>query len=548
MRPSIARGPRTLRVAALASLACALGVPALAQDALIPAPLTQPGVLGPFDGAEFGQRIAAVGDLLVVGAPIAKSSAGDTGAAFVYRLVGADWVLEAELLPSAPQVGSRVGIDVDTDGQRVIVGADFADLDGAVNGEATGGAYIFEQVGGTWTEVAVLVPQLPDPNALYGTAVAIDGDVALMASKEGLRPVPVYRRDGGGAWNLEDQLVPPAANPTSGFGVNVDVSGDRLMLGASNVQKDGVDFVGAISWWQFTNGTWVERALLQPPAEPFLYAGLEFALEGDLLVVGHPFVSTEGAFSAGRVSVFEKVENGWDHTFLTDGPIHPFGQFGRSVDVDNGRLLIGQRAWNSLTPDEAGRIHLYEPFGSGWSRVRTEFSPAADLNDNFGDSVALVGDDALVGAPFADAPFQNAGQVWAFDVRPLTASADPISLSAGGTQSFDLVGGTQRAGWIYLISGSVTGTNPGTPVDGVVVPLVLDAYTLNLLTSIGGLPVPQSLGFLNGEGRATAELIVPAGTDPSLAGVVGYHAFLTIDPFQLVADFASNAVSVDLVP
>lgn len=548
MRPSIARNPRTLRVAALASFACTLGAPALAQDVLIPAPLTQPGLLGPFNGAEFGQRIAAEGDLLVVGAPIAKSTAGDTGAAFVYRLVDDDWVLEAELLPSAPQVGSRIGIDVDTDGQRVIVGADFADLDDAVDGEATGGAFIFEQVGGTWTEVGVLVPQLPDPTAQFGTAVAIDGDVALMASEEGLRPVPVYRRDAGGAWNLEGQLLPPAASLGSGFGVNVDVSGDRLMIGASNVTKDGVDLVGAISWWQYANGIWVDRGLLQPPAEPFLYSGLEFALDGDILLVGHPFVSTDGVFSAGRASVFVKGDAGWEHTFLTDGPINSFGQFGRSVDIDNGRLLVGQRAWNSLNRDEPGRVHLYEQSSAGWARVRTEFSPATELNDNFGDSVALVGDDALVGAPLADTPFQNAGQVWAFDMRPMSASADPISLSAGGTQSFKLVAGPERAGWIYLISGSVTGTSPGIPVDGVVVPLALDAYTLSLLSSFGGLPIPMSLGFLDADGRATAELIVPAGTDPTLAGVVGYHAFLTLNPFLLLADFASNAVTVDLVP
>ncbi len=548
MCSSTARGSRTLRTAALASLACALGAPAVSQDVLIPAPLTQPGNFGPFTGAEFGQRVAAKGDLLVVGAPVAKSSAGDTGAAFVYRKVAGSWTLEAELLPSAPQTGAHVGIDVDTDGQRVIVGADFVDLDGAVDGEATGGAYVFEQVGGTWTEVAVLTPQLPDPQAHFGTAVAIDGDVALMASEEGLRPVPVFRRDASGAWNLEDQLLPPAANLSSGFGVNVDVSGDRLMLGASNVKKEGVDFVGAISWWQFTGGVWLERGLLQPPAEAFLYSGSEFELEGDLMVVGHPFVSTEGVFSAGRVSVFEKVPTGWDHTFLSEGPLTPFSQYGRSVAVDGGRILVGHRAYGTLSPNEPGRVHLYEPSPTGWARVRTELSPSATLDDVFGASVALTADDALVGAPQADAPFLNAGQVWSIDVRPLSASSAPISVSAGGTQSFDLVAGTQRAGWVYLISGSVTGTSPGTPVDGVVLPLVVDGYTLSLLSSIGALPVPQSLGFLDGEGRASAELIVPAGTDPSLAGVVGYHAFLTLDPFQLVADFASNAVSVDLVP
>lgn len=549
---SYVAGSRCPRGAALAPVLLAFGASlgsiAHAQDDLIPAPLTQSGNFGPFTGADFGERIAVAGDLMVVGAPLAKSSAGDTGAAFVYRRSAGVWNLEAELLPTAPQVGGHLGVDVDTDGTRVIVGGDFLDLDGAVDGDLTGGAYIFEQVSGTWSEVVQLTPPLPDALAQYGVSVAIDGDVALMSSATDLRPVQAYRRDGAGVWNLEDQLLPPNANPSSGFGSCVDVSGDRLMLGASNVSKDDVDFVGAISWWEYNNGVWAERALLQPPAEEFLYSGLDFALEGDVMVVGHPFATTNGVFSAGRVSVFEKATTGWDHTFLFDGPANNFGQYGRSIDVEGERVIVGHRSIATTAPGDAPRIHLYESTPSGWSRVRTELSPAGAVDDGFGVAVALTADEALVGAPDADLPFQNAGQVWALDVRPLTASPGSISLSAGGSQEFDLVGGTQRAGFLYLISGSVTGTSPGTPVDGVVLPLVVDGYTLSLLTSFGGLPIPQALGFLDGEGRATAAMILPAGTDPSLAGVTGYHAFVTLNPLVLVAEFASNAVEVELVP
>ena len=55
----------------------------------------------------------------------------------------------------------------------------------------------------------------------------------------------------------------------------------------------------------------------------------------------------------------------------------------------------------------------------------------------------------------------------------------------------------------------------------------------------------NTLGILDGTGRSTGMLVVPAGADPRLAGIVISHAFALFDP---VIHLTSNHVDLALVP
>ena len=74
-------------------------------------------------------------------------------------------------------------------------------------------------------------------------------------------------------------------------------------------------------------------------------------------------------------------------------------------------------------------------------------------------------------------------------------------------------------------------------------------YTLN---SVNTPPLTNSFSTLDAMGQASAAFTIPAGTDPSLAGLVLHHAFVALDltsiPGAAVVDFASNAVGFQTVP
>ena len=128
----------------------------------------------------------------------------------------------------------------------------------------------------------------------------------------------------------------------------------------------------------------------------------------------------------------------------------------------------------------------------------------------------------------------------------LSGSPDLISLSTGGTQSYALNAGSAFAGMPYLLLGSMSGTDPGIPLDGLLLPLNADAYLLQVLIHPNTPPLSGSFGNLDAEGKATASFTLPPGLPLSLLGAQFDHAYLVIEltPTLLQVVLVSNSISV----
>lgn len=153
----------------------------------------------------FGAAIDAKAALLAVGAPgedsgaqdvggdTADNSALDAGAVFVFRDAPQVWTLEAYVKAPNTDPGDRFGSAVAIDQEVLLVGAPFERSSAAgINGSATdnslygaGAAYLYGRVDGTWQTAAYGKSLSPDPEDLFGNAVAIDGvTLAAAARKE----------------------------------------------------------------------------------------------------------------------------------------------------------------------------------------------------------------------------------------------------------------------------------------------------------------------------------------------------------------------------
>ena len=128
----------------------------------------------------------------------------------------------------------------------------------------------------------------------------------------------------------------------------------------------------------------------------------------------------------------------------------------------------------------------------------------------------------------------------------LKASPAQLSPIDGGVQTFSLDAGAQYAQLPYLLLGTVSGTDPGFPIDGQLLPLNADAYTVNSLIAPSSPPLAGSFGTLDAQGRGSATFTLPPGLPASFAGVQLHHAFVVIEllPTLLHVVFASNPVSL----
>ena len=323
------------------------------------------------------------------------------GAAFVFVRSGGTWTQQAELHDPSPATSDQFGASVALSGTTALVGA----IGVGVGGYASAGAaYLFEGSGATWTEQAQLTAPVADLAAYahFGWAVALDGDTALVGAPFGSLGSPhgaAYLFQGSGAtWPQRARLVASDAADNDSFGWDVVLSGGTALVGAPGINVAGQDFAGAA--YVFAGPTWKQQAELQGADE---VANDEFgsalALSGTRALIGAPGASDLGpllpAHELPSADAFAKAPSG-----------HGAG----------------------------GVAYVFDRSGAKWSQQR-ELS-AADVvqYDCFGQSVALSGTTALIGALDKNVDLSAyAGAVYAewLATPTLTLKAAPRVVEAG---------------------------------------------------------------------------------------------------------------------
>jgi hypothetical protein len=223
---------------------------------------------------------------------------------------------------------------------------------------------------------------------------------------------------------------------------------------------------------------------------------------------------------------------------------------GSSVALEGDRVVAGATSEGSL-PAAPGRALLFtRESTSVWHETASLASSAGSNGALFGEAAALSNGRLLISADQDDTGTTNAGAAMVFEIGALLHGAPSISLASGGASALLVRAGPARAGDLYVMFGSFSGTSPGTvdPVSGLTLPLVYDGYTAFLIANWGGGLVAPWFGLLDAHGAANAVFAVPAGTNASFAGITVHHAALLVDLSSFLAVEATNAAAVKLVP
>lgn len=137
------------------------------------------------------------------------------------------------------------------------------------------------------------------------------------------------------------------------------------------------------------------------------------AMDGDTAVVGAPFNDdAEDDGGTAYVFSFNAASSVWDQ----QQQLLPFGadvndQFGFSVAIDGNIIVIGAHGVDLPGATNAGAAYIFEFAGGSWSEVAKITASDAQAGDVFGTSVAISGNWIAVGARDEDSAAGNAGAV-----------------------------------------------------------------------------------------------------------------------------------------
>ena len=287
-------------------------------------------------------------------------------------------------------------------------------------------------------------------------------------------------------------------------------------------------------------GPWSEvQKLTASDATALESFGSSIAISGETAVISAPFSDSLGNGSGAAYLFDRQADGSWVETQkLLPPDLEPGDRFGNDVSIRGELLLIAAEEAHDAGND-AGAVYVFQRQFGSWVQIQKILASDASNKANFGHQLFLSSDRAVV-TPIADST------AYVFDPSLLASPAE-LSLASGGTQSLALQAGSERAGELYLVVGSATGSVPGLSAAPIFLPLNWDAYSALSLSQAGQGIFGGTVGFLDAQGAGAAQIGIPPGSNPALVGVELRHAFLTLTSAAELT-FASNATSLQLIP
>jgi hypothetical protein len=333
----------------------------------------------------FGASIAISGDTALVGATTANGGPGNgTGAAYVFVKGPTGWTQQARLQASDGAPRDNYGFSVAIDRGTAVVGAPNR---GAFVGDPfgeVGAVYVYKRSGSTWTQQAILTQTAP-PGAQTGDFFGFSG-ATILASAVGAQSNPgavfQYVRSATN-WSETAKLVGSDSQPGDGFGWDIALSDRTALVGAPG---NSPVFPGSAHVFADTGSGFAQQAELAPPdSQNGDLFGRSVALSGRTALVGAPgccaLDPSEGVFRGAAYTFVRRADQWIRRAKLTAGDGKPLvlntnqqgDTFGESVALAGGTALIGAptKARHPATVgaplDLAGAAYEFTRLGDDWS-------------------------------------------------------------------------------------------------------------------------------------------------------------------------------------
>ncbi len=366
-------------------------------------------------GDKFGHVVAVDGDTALIGAYGDDDNGSSSGSVYVFTRSGGMWTEQAKLTASDGAPSDVFGYSLALFGDTALIGAPVDDD----NGIGSGSAYVFTRSGEVWTEQAKLTASDGAAQDTFGYSLALGVDTALIGAWGDDHNDPgssgsayVFVRSAG-VWMEQAKLT--ASDRLDGassdmFGRSVALDGDTALIAG-----------GWDNWiYAFTRdaGVWTEQAKFTANDYVNAFFGEPVALDGDTALIAAPLDDPglpggEEVVYGGSAYVFQRSAGAWtQQVILTASDAASGAQFGQSLALDGDTALIG-----AIYGSSSGSAYVFTRSAGSWTqRAKLTASDAAPYAD-FGHSVALDGDTVLIGAPGDDDNGSASGSAYIFSLN-----------------------------------------------------------------------------------------------------------------------------------
>ncbi len=256
---------------------------------------------------------------------------------------------------------------------------------------------------------------------LFGRSVSIDGEFAIIGSlsdnvngNNDQGSAFIFRFDGN-KWSFFQQLNDPTGMADDHFGSSVSISGNIAVIGVPGADIGSDVDQGAASVFQFDGVNWVFiQQLTDPTGAPDEDFGRSVSIYGSTIIVGAPFDAVT-LLTQGSASVFQYDGSNWVFIQqLTDPGASEDDWFGRSVAINGDNIIVGAPHVDIGINTNQGAVFIFHFDGSSWNFIQELTDPSGANDDELGASVSISGTFAAAGAKLDNGVGTNLGSAHTF--------------------------------------------------------------------------------------------------------------------------------------
>lgn len=308
------------------------------------------------------------------------------------------WIRAAQLTFGLDN-GTNFGRAVAISGDSLVVGANFI-------ASRRGSAFVFTRSGANWNPLTELIPNDGQANDRFGFAVAVAEDTIVIGSPQPFTDgeagaAYVFTRENG-EWNQQAKLVADDGAAGDQFGTGVAVQGDHVLVGATHVEVDGNVEQGAVYHFQRDGEVWTQQDKLVPAAgDENDRFGSNIDISDDTALIGAGSVNQDGVL-AEAAWVYTLDGDSWsEQAMLTASDGVQGDHFGNSGALDGDTALVGAPMATTDGSTSQGAGYIFTRSGGVWSEDARLVAAAGGGGDAAAGAVGLSGDTAVLGAPLA---------------------------------------------------------------------------------------------------------------------------------------------------
>ncbi len=354
---------------------------------------------------QFGSSVAISGDYAIVGA---DRDDDNRGAAYIFFRSGDAWSQQEKLIATDGSAGDNFGWSVSINGDTAVVGAYGDDISGADQGSA----YVFVRTGTAWGQQQKLVATDGAANDQFGSGVSIEGDTIIVGAfgDDSFRGSAYVFSRTGVSWLQQQKLTATDGISDDDFGWAVSINGESAAICAP--RDDGSR--GSVYVFVRSGSSWsVQQKLTASDRATLDQFGYSVDISGDHLVAGSVNDAPAGSayvFNRSGASWSEQQKLGASGATLNDN-------FGTSVAIDGMTLIVGANSSDDGPATDRGRASIWVRMSQVqtiWMESQQIVAGDGAIGDNFGVSVALSGDTAIIGSYLDDDGLPDSGSAYIF--------------------------------------------------------------------------------------------------------------------------------------